>query len=319
MEKSLVVPASDSALPGTLIDKVAHYARTGLEGAANTQRGYGADLRDFRTWCAQQGRLDLPAEPATIAAYAAHTADHCKWSTLTRRLAAISKLHQVRGFDSPTTDKQVKIVLEGIKRTKGIRQKQAPAFTMAKLKILLRGLETESNVGLRNKAVLLLGFTGAFRRSELVALNVDDLSFTEEGLIVSLGRSKTNQYGDYEEKAIYYSPEVALCPIRTLQTWVSRLTSGHDPTPLFVRIRKGDQMTADRLTDKTIDNLVKQYLGNSYSAHSLRASFVTIAKLNGADDSEVMRQTKHKTTLMIQKYTRLENIRQHNAAMKLGL
>jgi site-specific recombinase XerD len=319
MENSLVVPTLDSTLPGTLIDKVAHYARTGLEGAANTQRGYGADLRDFRIWCAEQGQLDLPAKPATIAAYAAHTADHCKWSTLTRRLAAISKLHQVRGFDSPTTDKQVKIVLEGIKRTKGIRQKQAPAFTMHRLKGLLRGLEIESHVGLRNKALLLLGFTGAFRRSELVALNVEDLSFTEEGLIVSMGKSKTNQYGDYEEKAIYYSPEVALCPIRTLQAWINRLTGGQAPNPLFVRIRKGDQITSDRLTDKTVDDLVKQYLGKSFSAHSLRASFVTIAKLNGADDSEVMRQTKHKTTLMIQKYTRLENIRQHNAAMKLGL
>ena len=322
MEKNLIVTASDTASPSTLVDRVAQYARTGLEGAVNTQRAYRADLSHFHQWCDEQGLLDLPAQPATIAAYAAHLADTCKWSTLTRKLAAISKLHQVRGFDSPTTDKQVKIVLEGIKRTKGIRQKQAPAFTLHRLKTLLRSMETESMAGLRNKALLLLGFTGAFRRSELVALNVEDLSFTEEGLIVSMGRSKTNQYGDHEEKAIYYSPEVALCPIRTLQAWVGKLGTdpgSAGPNPLFVRVRKGDQLTADRLTDKTVDDLVKRYVGPSYSAHSLRASFVTIAKLNGADDSEVMRQTKHKTTLMIQKYTRLENIRQHNAAMKLGL
>ncbi|MGV3557520.1 site-specific integrase [Larkinella arboricola] len=320
MEQALVVTASDSASPSTLVDRVAQYARTGLEGSANTQRAYRADLQHFQTWCLEQGYLDLPAQPTTLAAYAAHLADTCKWSTLSRKLAAISKLHQVRGFDSPTTDKQLKIVLEGIKRTKGIRQKQAPAFTLHRLKTLLRGMETESMAGLRNKALLLLGFTGAFRRSELVALNVEDLSFTEEGLVVSMGRSKTNQYGDHEEKAIYYSPEVALCPIRTLQAWVGRLGSGSGgPNPLFVRVRKGDQLTGDRLTDKTVDDLVKRYMGPSYSAHSLRASFVTIAKLNGADDSEVMRQTKHKTTLMIQKYTRLENIRQHNAAMKLGL
>ncbi|WP_229310846.1 site-specific integrase [Larkinella arboricola] len=226
----------------------------------------------------------------------------------------------MRGFNSPATDKQVRIVLEGIKRTKGIRQKQAPAFTLHRMKTLLRGMETDSLAGLRNKALLLLGFTGAFRRSELVALNVEDLSFTEEGLIVSMGRSKTNPYGDHEEKAIYYSPEVALCPIRTLQAWVGRLnTASVGRNPLFVRVRKGDQLTADRLTGKTVNDLVKRYMGPSYSAHSLRASFVTIAKLAGADDSEVMRQTKHKTTLMIQKYTRLENIRQHNAAMNLGL
>jgi integrase len=170
---------------------------------------------------------------------------------------------------------------------------------------------------LRNKALLLLGFTGAFRRSELVALNVEDLSFTDEGLIVSMNKSKTNQYGDYEEKAIFYSPEAVLCPIRTLQAWIQRLEKTSDA--LFVRVRKGDRLTKDRLTDKTVNDLVKTYFGEEYSAHSLRASFITIAKINGADDSEIMRQSKHKTSAMIQRYTRIEDIKKHNAGMKLGL
>lgn len=312
-----VVGSASSVVSAALTEKVADYLRLGLEGSANTRRAYAADLRDFRQWCSASGAVDLPASPATIAAYAAFMADTCKWATLTRRLAAISKLHQLHGLDTPTTDRQVRVVLEGIKRSIGIRQKQAPAFTLTKLKTLVRSLETETATGLRNKSLLLLGFTGAFRRSELVSLSLEDLTFTDEGLIVSLGKSKTNQYGDHEEKAIYYSPEAALCPIRTLKAWTERL--GRERGPLFVRIRKGDRLSFERLSDQWVDKLVKQVFGTSYSAHSLRASFVTVAKLNGADDSEVMRQTKHKTPLMIQRYTRLENIRQHNAAMKLGL
>ena len=207
--------------------------------------------------------------------------------------------------------------MEGIKRTKGIRQKQAPAFKLNILKQLLRDFDTEFNANLRNKALLLLGFTGAFRRSELVALNVEDLDFTDEGLIISLQKSKTNQYGDYEEKAIFYSPEAILCPVRTLKAWIQKLNKTSDA--LFVRVRKGDRITSDRLTDKTVNDLVKTYFGEEFSAHSLRASFITIAKINGADDSEIMRQSKHKTSAMIQRYTRIEDIKKHNAAMKLGL
>ena len=153
--------------------------------------------------------------------------------------------------------------------------------------------------------------------SELVALNVEDLDFTDEGLIISLQKSKTNQYGDYEEKAIFCSPEAILCPVRTLKAWIQKLNKTSDA--LFVRVRKGDRITSDRLTDKTVNDLVKTYFGEEFSAHSLRASFITIAKINGADDSEIMRQSKHKTSAMIQRYTRIEDIKKHNAAMKLGL
>jgi site-specific recombinase XerD len=316
----IVALNSNSALAGIeepLIEKMASYARKGLEGAANTQRAYHADLKQFESWCTDNGQISLPASATTLAAYMAVLAENCLWATINRKLAAISKFHQVHNFRTPSQDPQFKIVMEGIKRTKGIRQKQSPAFTIAKLKKILEGIDTQYHATLRNKALILLGFTGAFRRSELVALNIEDLSFTEEGLIANLHKSKTNQYGDYEEKAIFYSPEVVYCPIRTIQTWISML--GQESGPLFVRVRKGDRPTADRLTDKSVNDIVKSYFGMDYSAHSLRASFVTIAKVNGADDSEVMRQTKHKTSLMIQRYTRLENIKQHNAATKLGL
>lgn len=298
-------------------EKVIEYGRLGLEGAVNTQRAYKSDLKDFNKWCEINGQIPFPVSPETLAAYVSHLADTCKWATINRRLAAISKLHQLNNSETPTQNRIFKIVMDGIKRTKGVRQKQAPAFKLNILKQLLRDFETKTHADLRNKALLLLGFTGAFRRSELVALNVEDLNFTEEGLVVSMQKSKTNQYGDYEEKAIFYSPEAILCPIRTLQNWIKTLEKTNDA--LFVRVRKGDKITKDRLTDKTVNDLVKTYFGEEFSAHSLRASFITIAKINGADDSEIMRQSKHKTSAMIQRYTRIEDIKKHNAGMKLGL
>jgi site-specific recombinase XerD len=304
-------------LPIDLQEKVNEYGRLGLEGAINTQRAYKADLKDFNNWCEINGQIPFPVSPETLAAYVSHLADTCKWATINRRLAAISKLHQLNNLDTPTQNRVFRIVMEGIKRTKGVRQKQAPAFKLNILKQLLRDFDTESNSNLRNKAIILLGFTGAFRRSELVALNVEDLSFTDEGLIISMQKSKTNQYGDYEEKAIFYSPEAVLCPIRTLKAWIEKLDKTSDA--LFTRVRKGDRLTTDRLTDKTVNDLVKTYFGDTFSAHSLRASFITIAKINGADDSEIMRQSKHKTSAMIQRYTRIEDIKKHNAGMKLGL
>ena len=304
-------------LPMDLKEKMNEYGRLGLEGAINTQRAYKTDLKNFNEWCEINGQIPFPVSPETLAAYVSHLADTCKWATINRRLAAISKLHQLNNLETPTQNRIFRIVMEGIKRSNGIRQKQAPAFKLNILKQLLRDFDVETNASLRNKALLLLGFTGAFRRSELVALNIEDLSFTEEGLIVSMQKSKTNQYGDYEEKAIFYSPESVLCPIRTLKAWIQRLDK--EAHSLFVRVRKGDKITKDRLTDKTVNDLVKTYFGEKFSAHSLRASFITIAKINGADDSEIMRQSKHKTSVMIQRYTRIEDIKKHNAGMKLGL
>jgi integrase len=300
-----------------LAGKVANYARKGLEGALNTQRAYKSDLKYFKEWCEENGQGELPASASTLAAYVSHLADTHKWASINRKLAAISKLHELNNLDFPTKDKAFRAVMEGIKRTNGVRQKQAPAFKMNDLKKILRAMDITTHSGLRDKCLILLGFAGAYRRSELVSLNIEDVDFNDDGAIISLSKSKTNQYGEAEEKAFFYSPEADFCPIRNLKQWINRLER---PTgPLFVRVRKGDKITEERLNDMTVYETVKKYLGERYSAHSLRASFITIAKINGADDSEIMRQSKHKTSLMIQRYTRIEDIKQHNAATKLGL
>ncbi|WP_277235346.1 site-specific integrase [Hymenobacter sp. YC55] len=314
-----MVPAA-SYLPSLaeLAEHTARYVEAGLAGAANTAKAYAGDLKRFGTWCAEHGLEPLPASVDTLAGFVTHLAETGKKvATIQRHCAAVSKAHALHGVDSPTDDKKFKILLEGIARLKGVRQKQALAFTLAAFKRIVKSINAQTLAGKRDKVILLLGFSGAFRRSELAALNLEDLSFSEEGLLVDLKKSKTNQLGEHEEKAIFYSPELPLCPIRSLQAWTKVLGRTHGP--LFVSLRKNSQLTERRLTDKHLNLIVQRYLGSSFSAHSLRASFVTIAKLAGADDSEVMNQTKHKTSEMIRRYTRLDNVRQHNAAQKLGL
>ena len=305
----------------TVGDEQQKYLLKGLQGAANTERAYRADLEHYRGWCQQQGVTALPATPAVLGQYVSALAPHRKWATIARRLSAIRKWHELRDVPIPIDDRWLKATLKGIQREHGTHAKQAPAFGANQLKGILRGIVTESNgvprfAPLRDKVVLLLGFTGAFRRSELVALNVEQLHFSDDGVVITYYGSKTNQMGQREEKALFYSPDGLICPVRTLTKWVALLerTKG----PLLVRIQKGNELTEERLTDQSIGAIVKKHVGKRYSAHSMRASFVTTAKLNGADDSEVMQQTKHKTSAMIRRYTRLDSIKQHNAAKKLG-
>lgn len=302
----------------SLSEQTARYVEAGLQGAPNTARAYASDLRHFTHWCMANRVEPVPATVDTLAGYVTYLADAGKKvATIQRHLSAISKVHALRGLDCPTDNKQFQVLLDGIRRVHGVRQKQAPAFTLVQLKRLVRAIDTQTVTGLRDRAILLLGFTGAFRRSELSALNVEDLEFSEEGLIVRMQRSKTNQLGQHEEKAVFYSPEAKVCPIRSLQAWLRALK--RETGPVFVGMRMGQRLTQARLSDKSINSVVQKYLGPTYSAHSLRASFVTVAKLAGADDSEIMNQTKHKTSTMIRRYTRLDDVRQHNAAQKLGL
>jgi site-specific recombinase XerD len=315
---SLPVVAKAVAALAHLAEHTSRYVEAGLSGAANTAKAYAGDWQRFGAWCAEHGLAPLPAAVATLAGFVTHLAETGKKvSTIQRHCAAVAKAHALQGLDSPTDDKKFKVLMEGIARLKGVRQKQAPAFALDAFKRTVKSIDGTTLAGQRDRVILLLGFTGAFRRSELAALNVEDLAFSEEGLIINLAKSKTNQLGAAEEKAFFYSPDFKLCPIRTLQAWVQRLDR---PTgPVFVSFRKGERLTDRRLTDKHLNLIVQRYLGAKYSAHSLRASFVTVAKLAGADDSEVMNQTKHKTSEMIRRYTRLDNVRQHNAAQKLGL
>ena len=319
MSQLPVIPTYPAAqLPAHLVESTSRYVESGLRGAANTIRAYAGDWSRFTAWCQLHELASLPASIEALAGFLTELADAGKKvATIQRHAAAITKAHELAGLDSPTADKKIKVLLKGIAREKKTRIKQAAAFTLSSFKHTIRSIDASTPTALRNRALLLLGFTGAFRRSELEALNIEDLAFDEEGLVVSLDKSKTNQMGQAEEKAIFYSPELVLCPIRSLQAWLRVLDRSEGP--VFVSLRKNQQLTSRRMTTKYINLITQQYLGSGYTAHSLRASFVTVSKLNGADDSKVMNQTKHKTSTMIRRYTRLDNVRQHNSAKELGL
>jgi integrase len=257
----------------------------------------------------------------TIAAFVTSLAEAGKKvATIQRHCASVSKAHQLAGLPTPTDDRQFKTLMEGISREKGVKQKQAPAFTLAYFKRVVQGIDTERTDGVCDRALLLLGLAGAFRRDELASLDLAHLRFDDDGLVVELPKSKTNQKGEAEEKAIFFAPDRRSCPVRAVKDWLELLQQhGRTSGPLFLSFHKGQRLSRRRLSTFSLNEIVQLRLGAPYTAHSLRASFVTIAKLNGADDAEVMNQTKHKTTNMIRRYTRLDNIRQHNAAQKLGL
>lgn len=316
----LPVPATPAlpALANLPEGRSSHYAEAALRGAANTQKAYASDFRQFAAYCLSMGVDASPALPETVGAYLAHLADlGRKYSTIQRHLASISKLHQLAGLPSPATA-MVSTVLEGIARLNSTRQKQAPAFSVEALRNYLRGLDLTKPGGLRLRALLLLGFTGAFRRSELSALNIEDLLFTPEALKLRLHQSKTNQFGELEEKAVFYSPQALFCPVRAVQDWLAVLaprTTG----PLFVRLTRAGQLRLTRLSDHRMNVLVQEAFGPSYTAHSLRASFITQAVRNGQSNKAIKNQTKQKTDAMIERYARLNDVVEFNAAQHLGI
>lgn len=339
---SLLAPVPQpfgASLATTVSAAASAYLDAGLRGADNTRRAYLSDLRSFDQFCAARHYCPLPADVATLIEYVTHLADTPplpranarsgaparpprKFATLKRHLAAIQKNHQLRGYPSAVAAPELAAVLDGIARLKGKRQKQAPAFTVDQLKEVIRGLDRTTPGGLRDRALLLLGFAGAFRRSELAALDVDHVRLTAKALVLEMEGSKTNQHGELESKAVFYAPDELFCPVRAVLEWTALL--GRPTGPLFVRLARGAagepaRLGQHRLTAKGINELVQKHFGVSFTAHSLRAAFVTVAVQRGQSNKAIKNQTKQKTDAMIERYARLNDVETFNAAQHLGL
>jgi integrase len=311
-------------LAGRVSANVSRYLEEGLAGAQNTKMAYTADLRTYEAYCAKHELTPWPASEVTLANYLAHLADlGRKLATINRHLAAIEKNHQLRGLPSLVNAPALRVLRKGIARVHGKKQKQAPAFTVEELKVAIGELDLTKPEGLRARALLLLGFTGAFRRSELVNLNLEHVELESGALVITLLKSKTNQLGEREEKAVFYAANPKYCPIIAYQQWVDCL-GGRTVGPVFVSLKRGrpgepGSPTSKRLAERGVNPLVKKHLGQKYSAHSLRASFITTAKLNGQSNEFIKNQTKQKTDAMISRYSRLDDLRTYNAARYLGL
>ena len=290
--------------------------------AESTRRAYDADCRHFRQWCGGHGVTALPALPATVALYLTQLARTYKVATISRRIAAIGQEHRKGGLPSPFTHPRVVEVWAGIRRALGVAQDRKDAILTADLRRMLEPL-TETTIDVRDRALLLLGFAGAFRRSELVALDPGDVGFVANGLEVTLRRSKTDQDGEGRLIGIPYGSNPVTCPVRAMRAWLDR--TGIVDGPLFRSVDRGGNVATKRLTAAAIALIVKRHARRigldptRFAGHSLRAGFATSAALAGVDALEISRQTGHKSLSMVQRYTRPATIWQMNAAQRVGL
>ncbi len=284
----------------------------------STRKLYASDFRTFSQWCSSLGLIALPATPNTLARFlAAQAVQGIKPSTLIRRLAAIRTAHETQGHPNPTQHKGIKAVLKGIKREKGAAQgKKAPA-TAERVERMIAGC-SETITGLRDKALLLLGFAGAFRRSELVALTINDIERTSEGIKITIRKSKTDQEGKGQVIAIINGTRFRV--VDTLYAWLNaaNIKEGH----LFRPIKKGGQIQPRGLTDRSVANIVKHYANKAgltaedFSGHSLRAGFITSGARAGADLFKLMEVSRHKKPETIIGYVRESKLFENHAGEK---
>jgi site-specific recombinase XerD len=307
-------------VPAALSDEARDYVRASKAPA--TLRAYRADWADFSYWCEARGLQARPAAPETVAGYLTDLARVAKPATLQRRLSAISQAHQAAGHETPTRTAVVRATHAGIRRTKGTAPAgKAPALTQD-VRRMVEGLP-DTLAGRRDRALVLVGFAGAFRRSELVGLDASDVSEVAEGLAVTIRRSKTDQEGEGRKVGIPYGSHPETCPVRAVRAWleVSEISSG----PLFRPIDRHGNLKEARLSDRAVALVVKrraQAAGldpDNFAGHSLRAGLATAAAAAGVPERAIMAQTGHKSLPILRRYIREGSIFRDNAAAYVGL
>ena len=295
--------------------------------ANNTVRAYKSDFNDFGIFCSQNGFKSLPSEPKIVSLYLTHLSiKDAKMSTLKRRLVSIGVIHKLKGYYLDTKHPAIIENIMGIKRRKGSIQKGKKPLLINSLKKIIDVIDQQNKEKikkLRDRSIILIGFSGGFRRNEIVSLDYDDLDFVPEGVKISLRRSKTDQFGEGFTKALPYFDNSQYCPVVSLKKWIeiSKITSG----PVFRRFIKGSRLSENRLTDQTVALLIKEYLNlagidsKNYSGHSLRSGFATSAAESGVEERSIMAMTGHKSTEMVRRYIKDANLFKNNALNKIKI
>jgi site-specific recombinase XerD len=297
-----------------------------LSKANNTLRAYKSDFKDFGAFCAKHGFNSMPTEPKIISLYLTHLSVNSKISTLRRRLVSIGVLHKLKGHYLDTKHPVIIENLMGIKRKKGSIQIGKKPILINHLKQIINVIDEqkiEKIKKLRNRTLILTGFGGGFRRTELISIDHEDLDFVKEGVKITLRRSKTDQFGEGMVKGLPYFTNEKYCPVTSLKNWInlSKIKTG----PIFRRFSKGSNLTTHRLTDQSVVLIIKDCLklagieNQNFSGHSLRSGFATVAAESGADERSIMAMTGHKTTQMVRRYIREANIFKNNALNKIKI
>jgi site-specific recombinase XerD len=295
--------------------------------ANNTVRAYKSDFNDFGLFCAQNGFKPLPSEPKVVSLYLTHlSTKDAKMSTLKRRLVSIGVIHKLKGHYLDTKHPSIIENIMGIKRRKGSVQKGKKPILISSLKQIINAIDQQNKEEikkLRDRSIILIGFSGGFRRNEIVSLDYDDLDFVQEGLKINIKRSKTDQFGEGFAKELHYFDRSQYCPVVSLKKWIeiSKITSG----PVFRRFVKGSKLSENRLTYQTVALLIKEYLNlagidsKNYSGHSLRSGFATSAAESGVEERSIMAMTGHKSTEMVRRYIKDANLFKNNALNKIKI
>jgi integrase len=307
-------------VPSPSLQQVREFIRASK--SESTIRGYRTDWQDFCGWCEAHGVGPLPASPEIVASYIAECAGRLKVGSVQRRINAIAEAHKAVGLESPTHHAMVTNTMKGIRRTLGTAPTQKVPTLTDDIRAMIDATDA-GVIGNRDRALVLLGFAGAFRRSELVSLDVDDCSFGKDGLTIILRRSKTDQDGAGRKVGIPYGSNPETCPVRTVQAWIEMadINSG----PLFRSISRHGQVQPGRLSGMDVARVVKKLAERAgldpakYAGHSLRAGHATSAAIAGASERSIMRQTGHKSVQMVRRYIRDGSLFRENSAGKLGL
>jgi len=282
--------------------------------SANTLRAYESDYKDFSFFCAKNNFSCLPADPKILSLYLTHLSQSSKFSTLKRRIASISVIHKLKGHYIDTKHPIIRENLLGIKRIKGSNQKAKKPILINDLRKIIdviNKLKIKEIRQSRDKALILIGFAGGFRRSELVALENDDIEFVREGVKIFVKRSKTDQSGEGMTKAIPSFDNALYCPVLHLQDWMAK--------------GKSINKRIFPISDKSVALIIKKYTnlagldGNKYSGHSLRSGFATSTAESGAEERNIMAMTGHKTTQMVRRYIQEANLFKNNALNKIKI
>jgi len=295
--------------------------------AINTVRAYKSDFNNFGLFCAKNGFKSLPTEPKIVSLYLTHlSTKNIKISTLKRRLVSIGVIHKLKGHYLDTKHPSIIENIMGIKRRKGSIQKAKKPILINDLKQIINVIDNQNNEEikkLRDRTIILVGFSGGFRRNEITSLNYEDLDFVKEGVKINIKKSKTDQFGEGLLKGIPYFDNLQYCPVISLKKWidVSNIYSG----PLFRRFTKGSSLSVNRLSDQTVALLIKEYTklagidNKNYSGHSLRSGFATSAAESGVEERNIMAMTGHKSSEMVRRYIKEANLFKNNALNKIKI
>ena len=278
--------------------------------SSNTLRAYKSDYNDFVLFCSKNNFSSLPADPKILSLYLTHLSQTSKFSTLKRRIASISVIHKLKGHYLDTKHPIIMENLHGIKRILGSRQKTKKPILINDLKLIINVIHKQKY---RDKALILIGFAGGFRRSELVNINYEDLEFVPEGVKILITRSKTDQSGEGSIKAIPYFDNKEFCPVVALKKHINNKFTNINAGKIF------------KISDKSVALIIKKYANKAgldssrYAGHSLRSGFATTAAEFGAEERNIMAMTGHKSTEMVRRYIKEANLFKNNALNKIKI